>query len=113
MGKRDPERERRWRRTIEEWTRSGKTAKQFCHERELSVNALYSWRRELRRRDEQSKSSGTRQKAAERFVQLRVEPTSPWLEMELAGPTVLRIPTALDEETMTKVIVAATKALAC
>ena len=113
MGKRDPERERRWRRTIEEWTRSGQTAKQFCHERDLAVNALYSWRRELRRRDGQSKSSGTKRKSSDRFVQLRLEPTAAWVEIELARATVMRIPTSLDEQTMTKVIIATRKALAC
>jgi len=113
MGKRDPEREQRWRRTIEEWTRSGQTAKQFCGERELSVNALYSWRRELRRRDDQSKRSRTRRTAPDRFVQLRLEPDSAWIEIELAGVTTMRMPTSLDEQTMTKVMVAARKAMAC
>ncbi len=113
MGKRDPEREQRWRLRLEQWRESGQPAKQFCQERGLSVNSLYSWRRELRRRDGQSKSSGAKAAAANRFVQLQVEPAPACVEIELGPAPVIRIPASLDEEAMTRVISAARKAMAC
>jgi transposase-like protein len=113
MGKRDPEREQRWRRTLELWRESGQPARQFCQERGLSVSALYSWRRELRRRDTETKSSGAKKRARGRFVQLRVEPASACIEITLTEALAIRVPVSLDEETMTRVISAARKAAAC
>jgi transposase-like protein len=114
MAKRDPEREHRWRVRLEQWQASGQPAKQFCQERGLSVNALYSWRRELRRRDGLIQSSARKKaRPADRFIQVQVEPAPACLELELGSAPVLRIPSSLDEEAMARVISAARKALAC
>jgi transposase-like protein len=50
-GRRDPERERFWRRAIREWARSGDSIRGFCAARGLTETAFHAWRRELRRRD--------------------------------------------------------------
>ena len=68
MSKRDPEREQRVRRLIEEWEGSGKTAREFCCDRGLSAHTLYGWRRELRRRDGESKNSGNTSRRRRRSV---------------------------------------------
>lgn len=113
MGKRDLACEERWRRTIAEWASSGLTAKAFSADRGLSVNSLYSWRRELRRRDGERDSSGMEGTSASRFVQLRVEPAPSSVEIDLGSALVMRIPASLDEPTMIKIITATRKAAAC
>ncbi|MHC4452688.1 MAG: IS66 family insertion sequence element accessory protein TnpA [Planctomycetota bacterium] len=117
MAKRDPDRERRWRLRVEQWRESGQSAREFCQERGLSVNALYSWRRKLRQRDGELMSSGGKKRKAKRFVQLHVEPAPEpapaFVEIELGDAAVMRLPTALDEAAMTRVISAARKAAAC
>ena len=54
-GKRDPKRERFWRVTLRRQGRSGLTAKAFCRQELLSEASYYFWRRELVRRDRESR----------------------------------------------------------
>ena len=52
--RRDPHKERHWRRLLEQWLRSGQSVRAFCAARGLSEQSLYWWRRELAARDRQS-----------------------------------------------------------
>lgn len=111
MSKRDPEREERLRRVIEEWERSGKTAREFCCDRELNAHTLYGWRREIRRHDGESKSSGT-SKRRRRFVQVEVTASS-CLELSLGGDLVLRVPPSVKGDRLTEILMAARKSIGC
>jgi hypothetical protein len=49
--RRDPAKERSWRRWLRLWRRSGLTGRDFCAAHGLSEPSFYAWRRELARRD--------------------------------------------------------------
>ena len=97
---------------IEEWERSGKTAREFCSDRDLSVHTLYGWRREIRRHDGESKSSGTSKRRG-RFVEVEVAASS-CLELSLAGDLVLRrVPPSVNGDRLTEILIAARKSIGC
>jgi hypothetical protein len=52
-GNRDLEKERYWRRQVADWHKSGLTAQEFCRQRDLNKNNLYSWQKELVKRDQE------------------------------------------------------------
>ena len=111
MSRRDPERERRWRGLVAEWEQSGQTARVFCRDRKLSLHTFYGWRRELRRRDSESKNSGP-SKRRRRFVQVQVTGPS-WLELSLGDDLVLRVPSSVNPDRLAEILVAARKSIAC
>lgn len=52
--RRDPHKERYWRRLLRLWRRSGLTGRDFCAQHGLSEPSFYAWRRELARRDQEA-----------------------------------------------------------
>src|SRR5215472_2526676 len=50
---RDPAKERRWRRLLQQWQRSGMTGRDFCAKHSLSEPSFYAWKREIARRDDE------------------------------------------------------------
>src|SRR5437870_2050754 len=59
MPKRDPTKEKFWRRVLRQWRRSGVTGRDFCAQHGLSEPSFYAWRRELARRDQQQSTATT------------------------------------------------------
>ena len=61
MGKnrRDIEKEKYWRRTIEEWTQSGKSAAAYCRIHGINAATFHWWKRELFIRDCQNLNGGS------------------------------------------------------
>jgi hypothetical protein len=55
-GRRDPAKERHWRRIVRDWRRSGLSARDFCDWQVLSEPSFYAWRRELALRDREAAS---------------------------------------------------------
>ena len=53
----DGRREAVWRDVVREQTGSGLSIRAFCRGRRLSEASFYSWRREVRRRDEEESQS--------------------------------------------------------
>jgi hypothetical protein len=51
--RRDPAKERSWRRRLRQWQRSGMTGRDFCAAHGLSEASFYAWRREIARRDQE------------------------------------------------------------
>ena len=51
--RRDPAKERRWRRLLRLWQRSGQTGRDFCATHGLSQPSFYAWRREIAQRDQE------------------------------------------------------------
>ncbi len=47
---RDEQKERRWRRWINQWQASGLSVRDFCRQRGLATASFYYWRRVLERR---------------------------------------------------------------
>jgi len=69
---RDPQREQFWRSTIQAWSSSQQTIRDFCRDRELAETAFHFWRKELRRRDGKVPNDPT-----PRFVAVTVAPAPP------------------------------------
>jgi transposase len=105
---RDPAKERRWRMLVAEQRRSGLTIAAFCLDRQLAVSAFHYWKRELRTRDAERRST----RPAARFlpVMLADAPTaSPahsasLLELALPSGEVLRVPAGFDPVTLAQVL---------
>lgn len=95
LGKpRDLRKEQHWRRWIQQWRRSGLTAREFCGRYHLSLPGFYAWRRTLARRDQQRERSTP-------FVAVHVVPedtpaAAACLELVLPGDRVLRIAPGFD-----------------
>jgi hypothetical protein len=51
--RRDPAKERYWRRLLRLWQRSGQSGRDFCAAHGLPEPSFYSWRREIARRDQE------------------------------------------------------------
>ena len=111
--RRDPAREKFWRRAIRDQQRSGLSVRDFCRREGLKDGAFRWWRQELPRRDQGPSIShrGERTDAAPAFLPVRVvdpeavapRPASP-IEIVLpTGPTV-RVPFGFDPRTLGDVL---------
>ena len=127
--RRDPKRERFWRRTIKDWAGSRETIRGFCAKQGLTDTAFHAWRRELRKRDGEGRGAAgngaaarARSKAGRRrgraparvrFLPVRVAaaidagPVS--VEIERDGTTV-RLRGAVDPEILAQVLEAVRRA---
>jgi hypothetical protein len=115
--RRNPARERFWRRTIRQQERTGLSVRDFCRREGLKDWTFRWWRQELARRDRQPASAPPRQRQghpteeAPAFLPVRVvdvEPIAPrppaLIEIVLsAGPT-LRVPEGFDPQTLRAVL---------
>lgn len=54
--RRDPAKERSWRRLLRLWKRSGQTGRDFCATHGLSEPSFYAWRREIAQRDQEART---------------------------------------------------------
>src|SRR3954449_10201217 len=115
--RRDPAREKFWRRTIREQQRSGLAVRAFCLREGLKDWTFRWWRQELARRDRRTSTDprsdrgGEPTEATPIFLPVRVvgqEPVLPQapppIEIMLpAGPTV-RVPNGFDPRTLGDVL---------
>lgn len=123
MGKphlRDKEKEQIWRKRIAACKASGLTVKAFCEKEGISEHCLYSWRREIRLRDEEAaderksveKSSKHVEQSA--FVPVRLVPSNGDEEetssepIEIIAPNGFHVllPEGTDAKWMTQILVA-------
>jgi hypothetical protein len=93
--KRDPHKERQWRRWIELWKHSDCSVTAFCARHHLSTANFYAWRNTLQQRDAQHTP----------FVPIQLlndEPALPaqGLEVLLPDGAVLRVPPRCDAATL-------------
>jgi hypothetical protein len=61
--RRDPAKERHWRRMVRRWRRSGLSVREFCDWQALSESSFYAWRRELTQRDRKAVTAPPRSAA--------------------------------------------------
>jgi hypothetical protein len=111
--RRDPAREKFWRRTIRQQQRSGLCVRDFCRREGLKDWTFRWWRQELARRDHERSAAPSAEptEAAPSFLPVRVVDleavaprTAPPIEIVLpAGPTV-RVPFGFDTRTLGDVL---------
>jgi transposase-like protein len=112
VNQRDPGKERFWRRTLNQWRRSGLSIRDFCRWQGLSESSFYFWRRTLDERDRQQLRDQT-----PRFVPLQVlpelepepavsptEPATSGLELLLDNGRVLRVGNTFDAATLRRLL---------
>lgn len=115
--RRDPDKERSWRRRLRQWRRSGLSVREFCDRQALSEASFYAWRRELGKRDREGsqRESRVNGRAANvpQFlpVQVVAETTQDsgergCLEVQLPTGVRLRVPSGFDRQTLTDVLAA-------
>jgi transposase len=115
--RRDPAREKFWRRTIRDQERSGLSVRDFCGREGLKDWTFRWWRVELGRRDRQPSAAfkGERQgeptEAATAFLPVRVvdlevvspRPAPP-IEILLPTGMIVRVPSGFDPPTLGRVL---------
>ena len=113
--RRDPAREKFWRRTIRDQQRSGLSVREFCHRQGLKDWAFRWWRQELARRDQASSvaTSGERAEAAPVFLPVQVvdletvsPPPAPPIEIVLPTGLIVRVPSGFDPRSLGHVLAA-------
>ena len=121
--RRDPAKERLWRRLFQLWHRSDQTIRDFCGQHHVSEASFFAWRRTIAERDRQSvrsrrtstkpasstHSARQRQghaKAEPAFVPLRVvHPVSnAAFEVVLKNGRVVRVPAPFDADTLRQLL---------
>ena len=114
--RRDPSKERFWRRLLRLWRRSGRTIRDFCAEHEVSQPSFFAWRRVLAERDQQrhqfnadANRDGDPQVTSDgqaSFVPLRVVSTaaSTAFEVVLNGGRVVRVPAHFDSASLRQLL---------
>jgi transposase len=114
--RRDPSKERCWRRLLRQWRRSGLTIREFCAEHALSEASFFAWRRTLVERDQQRAGRDTlqgdhepRRQSDERpaFVPLRVVATiaaGTAFEVVLRDGRVVRVPVGFEAASLRQLL---------
>ncbi len=121
---RDLAKERRWRRVIARWEKSGQTIVAFCERSDVRMSTFHWWRRELARRDgrpgvlRKSRRGAASTRGAVRgggrspapFVAVRLSPGSSGpapqdtIEIELPGDRLVRVGPRVPRESLAMVL---------
>jgi hypothetical protein len=113
---RNSDKERSWRRLIQQWRRSEQTIRDFCVEHEVSEPSFFAWRRTIAERDRQrgrpgSNAGGDGEKTQDppAFVPLRVvstvsTPAGTPFEVVLRDGCIVRVPAGFDPTTLRQLL---------
>jgi len=101
VSRRDMSKELFWRQRVSEQADSGFSVRAFCRERDLKEVAFYWWRRELARRDEETREAS--------FVPVHVTDDSAengdsQIEIVLADGRCVRVAGVVDRQMLTDVL---------
>jgi transposase len=118
-GQRDPIKERRWRRHLAAWRRSGQGVRAYCVAQGLSEPSFYSWRRVLTRCDRRSGATsvpdgrtasgalaGKSPFLPVRLVEDTPPPAAATVEVVLRGGRVVRVAAGFSAQTLREVVAA-------
>jgi hypothetical protein len=70
--RRESAKQKLWRATLQEFTKSGQTVREFCRTRQLSEPSFYAWRRTWSRRDATTMAQPPAVPATPAFVPVRL-----------------------------------------
>jgi hypothetical protein len=111
--RRDPAREKFWRRTIRDQQRSELSVRDFCHLQGLKDWTFRWWRQELARRDQvpSMATAGEQPEAAPVFLPVQIvdleavsPPPAPPIEIVLPTGLIVRAPSGFDPRTLGHVL---------
>jgi transposase len=111
--RRDPAREKFWRRTIRDQQRSGLSVRDFCHRQGLKDWTFRWWRQELARRDQVPSMAPTNERTAMapvflpvQVVEMQAVSPRPVPPIEIVLPTglIVRAPSGFDPRTLGDVL---------
>ena len=110
--RRDPAKERYWRRLLCQWRHSGLTGRDFCAERGLSEASFYAWRREITQRDQQPAAPTKKvmppaaDAAVPAFVKVTLDTSAPpsAIEVVLAQGRWLRVGPGFDADLLRQLL---------
>jgi hypothetical protein len=111
---RDPRKERFWRRTLQQWRRSGRSVRDFCADRHLSEPSFYFWRTAIAERDRATPcdatptpgASGTAAAPAAPplFLPVCVQAAAAPLEVVLSDGLAVRVAAGFDDATLRRLL---------
>jgi transposase-like protein len=110
LGQRDPAKELFWRQTVAEFEAADLSVREFCRQRGLSEKRFFTWRRNLRDRDQPRLAPPTPTPAT--FVPVRVT-TDPTLEIALPSGVTLRTPVHADPAVVARLVAALVGGASC
>jgi transposase len=97
---RDPRKEAFWRRVLRAHGTSGRSVREYCQQRGLTESAFHFWRREIERRDRE-----TRDRRTSAFVPVLVEPTPETpIEVTLVSGCVVRVRAGFRADTLRQLL---------
>ena len=101
--RRDPEKQKKWKKLVRDQARSGKSIREFCLEQGVLEGNFYSWRRRLRLQDREEAAEKVSKMAAVEIekTDLRQEAQ---IEIELGAGRHVRVHAGFDEETLRRVV---------
>jgi len=113
--RRDPAKEKYWRRMLRLWKRSGQTGRDFCADHALGEPSFYAWRREIARRDQEQTPTTNRLErprasegaALPTFIEVAVDAgdtAAPALELVLASGRRVRVGPGFDASLLRQLV---------
>ena len=104
----DAVKERKWRRVVRRWRRTGLSIRAFCRAEGIGEHLFYWWRRELARRDQHKAAAHNRVTAAAKgaaFVPVRVvADQGAGIEIVLRGGQVVRLQSGFDRQALSQAL---------
>lgn len=104
--RREPGKEKFWRRMLRDFVASGQSVRAFCRVRQVSEPSFYAWRRTLGQRSEAATKARPTAKPAPAFLPIQLTDAGGRVEIVLAGGTRIRLHPPVDRAVLAEVMAA-------
>ncbi|QDT00872.1 IS66 family insertion sequence element accessory protein TnpA [Adhaeretor mobilis] len=100
---RDPAKEASWRKTLQRFSTSGLSVREFCRREQVTESAFYAWRRTVAERDGTRKPTSKTLAFVPAVISDEPGPESPFV-IKQAGDLELRLPPATTAERIAELV---------